>query len=165
MHSIAFTYGTNPEHPTPEEEKAATNFFDSLSHLLPCEACRKHYEEYVVKNPPDTTSRDALSHWVYDLHTDVNRRRHVEGPTYLEVKNDYTGWNRDKMQELSSYSVQGRLERLSDPHFGRTIAHKLQEEMGGVFDSPDKLISVVIIGAVLGGFLYYINKNSEDDKK
>lgn len=161
MHSVAFNYGHDPNHPTPAEEKAAKDFFTSLAQLLPCEACRTHYETYISKNPPDTSSRDALARWVYDLHQDVNKRRHVDGLTYDQVKTDYTGWDQSKVVEMSAYSTQERLKKLADPHFGRKIAHHFKEEMDGIFDAPDKLMAIIVIGAAAGGLLYYFSKKEE----
>lgn len=166
LHSIAFTYADNPNHPTPEEEKAATNLFKSLVYLLPCPSCRTHYEAYITKTPPDTSSREALSKWVYDLHEDVNKRRKVQGLTYEEVKEDYTGWTKDKMIDMGKLSTQERLKSLADPHFGRRIAHHHAEEIQGVLDSPDKLFAVIIVGAAVGGLLYYFyTKEDKRDKK
>lgn len=163
MHSIAFNYSHNPNHPSPEEEKAAKNFFQSLTQLLPCEACRTHYESYVSKNPPDTSSREALTKWVYDLHSDVNRRRHVDGPSFEEVKDDYTGWNQQKIMQMSKLSTQERLKTLADPHFGRQISHHFREEMDGIFDSPDKLMAIIVIGAAVGSLLYYLSKKEKKE--
>ena len=53
---------------------ALTDFFFSLSSLLPCGACRIHYLDYIDKNPPNVTSKIDVWKWSVDLHNSVNQR-------------------------------------------------------------------------------------------
>lgn len=165
MHAISFTYGTDPFHPTPDEEEAAVNFFNSLAHLLPCGACRTHYESYLKQNPVDTSSREALSKWVYDLHENVNKRNHKDGLSYDQVQNDYTGWNQEKILEFQALSMKSRLDRLADPHFNRSIQLPGGVEEANALDRPEKLFMMLGLGVVLSGFLYYLNKDEKEKKK
>lgn len=71
LHAISFSY---PEAPSINEQRDAENLFASLRTLLPCEACRNHYESEISVNPPDTRSRATLSAWLVDLHNRVNVR-------------------------------------------------------------------------------------------
>ena len=45
LHSIAYGY---PNDPTPDEKKAAINFFNSLGHMLPCKTCSELYKKDLV---------------------------------------------------------------------------------------------------------------------
>ena len=173
MHSISFTYGTDPHHPTPDEEKAATNFFNSLSSLLPCESCRMHYEAYIAKVPVDTSTREALSKWVYTLHDDVNKRRHIEGPTFEEVKEDYNGWGNGRSGGENGLGIEGRLRKLGDPHLGRKI-YKHQgnfaEQLTGLSTAStfDMVVGGVILGLMSYGAVYYYktqHKKSKNNEK
>lgn len=157
MHSIAFNYASNPSHPTPEEATAAKSFFNALIYLLPCEACQKHYEKYISETPVDTTSREALSRWVYDLHSSVNKRKHTNNPSFEQVKNDYTGWNRDKMEDMSNLDMESRLIKLADPHFGRPVVQAMEYSVGSFFNSFDSLTGILMAGLVIGGVVYYLN--------
>ena len=120
LHSMAFNYGTDPEKPSPEERKAALDLFGSLKYMLPCGACQKHYEAYLAKHPIDTSSRAALSRWVYDLHSDVNLRRGAPNLSWPEVVQMYTGYDAEKERTKATFSsVQRRMREMADPHFGR----------------------------------------------
>lgn len=169
MHSIAFNYGTDPFHPTPDEQKAAIDFFGSLVYLIPCAKCRGHYKKYISEHPIDADSRDSLSKWVYDLHSDVNRRRHVKNISYEEVKNDYAGWSREKMEKYLSMPPQKRLRKLADPHFGRRIQGQgtTKESALGFMDDigMDKIMALVIGGAVIGGLIYYSNRKNQEEEE
>ena len=74
MHSVAFSYARDPFSPTPQEHKAAVDFFGSMAELIPCHMCRKHYKDYIREHPIKADNRDELAKWVFDLHNDVNRR-------------------------------------------------------------------------------------------
>lgn len=170
MHSVAFNYATDPFHPSPEEQKAATDFFGSMVHLIPCEKCRGHYKTYLTANPIDADSREALSKWVYDLHSDVNKRKHVKNISYEEVKDDYSGWSREKMEKFMNMGTQERLKKLADPHFGRKIqTHGAggMERSLAIFDNigTDKILGLVIGGAVIAGIVYYVYKGKTEDNK
>lgn len=70
IHSVAFTA---PATLTAEQKQQYTAFYTSLGDVLPCPGCRVHYNRHIQKHPPDTSSRDALFRWTYDLHNIVNR--------------------------------------------------------------------------------------------
>jgi len=71
LHMVALGY---PEKPTYSEKKAAKEFFESLSMLLPCAVCRKHYAQHLALNPITTSldRRQDLLKWTIDLHNTVN---------------------------------------------------------------------------------------------
>jgi hypothetical protein len=168
MHSVAFNYANDPFHPSPEEQKAATDFFGSMSYLIPCAKCRGHYEEYIKKHPIDADSRESLSRWVYDLHSDVNRRRHVKNISYEEVKDDYLVWSREKMEKYMKMGTQERLRKLADPHFGRKIqTHGTTEQSMGILDGigTDKILALVIGGAIVGGLIYYVSRKGKEEEQ
>lgn len=70
-----------PDVPSEDDKKAAIEFFHSLMHLLPCPACRAHYEAHHKASFTDEVvqSRETLVRWAYDLHNTVNR---TLGKTY-----------------------------------------------------------------------------------
>jgi FAD-linked sulfhydryl oxidase len=54
----------------PETKEAHfKNLIYSLSHLYPCETCRKHIGDYIGEN-----SVELNKHWLCDFHNDVNVR-------------------------------------------------------------------------------------------
>lgn len=165
MHSIAFSFAADPEHPTSEEQKAAVDFFASLRVLLPCPSCAKHYSAYLATHPIDTTNREALSRWVYDLHSDVNRRRHVPNLSYEEVRKLYTGFDpADVPENPSSSELRMHLESLADPHFGKPIpvgSSLLEKNSGSALSSEHmRLLFITFFAGAGVAFFIYINGQS-----
>lgn len=72
LHSITFNY---PENPSAQEKKDHYDFFKILGIVLPCETCKKHYEEHLGDG---TTLRIALNSrttfisWLIDIHNQIN---------------------------------------------------------------------------------------------
>jgi hypothetical protein len=154
LHSIAFCFAPAP---SPEEQRAAVDFFGALRHLLPCEFCREHYAKHLAEHPVDASSGEALARWVYDLHSAVNRRRHVaDDLTFEQVREMYTGWSLPRRAELATLPQQTRLKRLADPHLGqRPQTHedavRRERAKGGGEEGPDsvRILLLVATGAIV----------------
>jgi len=71
LHAMTFSF---PDAPTIQQQTDAERLFASLRTLLPCEACRVHYDQEISVHPPDVRSRSTLSAWLVDLHNRVNAR-------------------------------------------------------------------------------------------
>ena len=48
LHIISFEY---PENPTENIKRVYYDFYTSLKDILPCDLCKKHYREFLHKNP------------------------------------------------------------------------------------------------------------------
>ena len=88
LHSITFSYD--------EKLKDLYNdFFYTLAFVLPCKFCRKSYSEYIINDPIDISSKEALCKWLWRIHNDVNdklrkqRLCNYENPPYNLVNNLY----------------------------------------------------------------------------
>ncbi len=73
FHLVSMAY---PDTPTYPEKRAAKEFFNSMTHLLPCPVCREHYREILAAMPVDSwlDDRKSLTEWVWTLHNRVNTR-------------------------------------------------------------------------------------------
>jgi hypothetical protein len=71
IHIVSLGY---PQEPTYSDKKAAKEFFESLTVLIPCPMCREHYASHMVKLPigPSLDSRKDLFRWTVELHNEVN---------------------------------------------------------------------------------------------
>lgn len=166
MHSVAFTYAADPDNPTPEEQKAALDFFGSLGLLIPCTACGKHYASYLERNPVDVSSRKALSEWVYKLHSDVNRRKHVENPSFDEVKKMYTEYEPEDGGRIPTpKTMERKMKQLADPHFGKPIV--FDESLMGSLPSGANaaMMGMLVFGGLIAGGVYFLGKKAEQDDK
>ena len=81
IHIVAFGY---PQKPTYAQKKAAKEFYESLSVLIPCPICREHYVQHLEKLPltPHLDSRKDLFKWTVVLHNEVNTM--LKKPTWTE---------------------------------------------------------------------------------
>lgn len=89
LHTLTFTY-------EPKRQKAAMrNFLETLPFVLPCKFCRHSLTEYYCELPPDLTSADTLSRWLWRIHNKVNVKLRSQGqtlppdPTYAAAKRMY----------------------------------------------------------------------------
>ena len=72
MHIIALSYPANPSY---AHKRAAKEFFEGLSHLIPCPKCREHYQTHLQKYPisPHLDRRDDIFRWTVNVHNEVNK--------------------------------------------------------------------------------------------
>lgn len=88
LHSITFSY---------EEKikKQYTEFFNVIAFILPCKFCRKSYSEYLLNDPVDASSKDALTKWLWRIHNRVNDKLRNQGlcstdnPPFSKVRKLY----------------------------------------------------------------------------
>jgi glutaredoxin len=65
---------------TPAHKAAAQDLIEGGIHEFPCPKCRAFGEEYIAKNPPDYSSREALAKYLHAFHNVVNR--HLGKPEF-----------------------------------------------------------------------------------
>jgi hypothetical protein len=104
LHSVTLTY---PLKPTKEEMKNYYNFFMSLQYILPCNKCRYHYKQNLIKYP---LSKDILSSkkkvikWLYDIHNNINRMNSKRNITLDEFYYKYSVTEFFKSNDNSCYN-------------------------------------------------------------
>lgn len=71
LHSVTLSY---PNNPTETDKKQMYDFFMSVSNILPCLDCMKHFKDHLNKYPitPFLDSKDSLVSWLIILHNMVN---------------------------------------------------------------------------------------------
>lgn len=57
-----------------EESELWTVFLRQLQYNIPCIRCRPHYIAYYQKTGPPVITKESVRHWLYELHSDVNKR-------------------------------------------------------------------------------------------
>lgn len=82
MHIVALGY---PNEPTYAEKRAAKEFYESFTHLIPCPTCKIHYSDHLKELPitPSLDSRKDLFRWTVDMHNLVNKD--LGKPQYTEA--------------------------------------------------------------------------------
>ena len=88
LHTVSLNY---PEKPTYVEKRTHHDFYRIIQHILPCEACRRHYKELFATYPiePFLTSKQSLVTWVVMIHNQVNKRLGKPLVTTQEVLTNY----------------------------------------------------------------------------
>ena len=88
LHTVSLNY---PEQPTYVEKRTHHDFYRIIQHILPCEACRRHYKELFATYPiePFLTSKQSLVTWVVMIHNQVNKRLGKPLVTTQEVLTNY----------------------------------------------------------------------------
>lgn len=79
LHRIALYY---PDTPTDADQEACTSLFRGLCRMLPCEQCCQHYARYFYDtfvSSHASSSRTALTVWLFRLHEQVNARKGYPG--------------------------------------------------------------------------------------
>jgi hypothetical protein len=86
MHMKTFNYN-----PKTSNKKNIIQYFENIKKVLPCEKCKKHYENYLISRPIKfyLKSRDDLIHWLIDLHNEVNARTGKRILSYKEARSLY----------------------------------------------------------------------------
>ena len=72
IHITALGYSNKP---TYAQKKAAKEFYESLSVMIPCSVCREHFKKHLETYPlsPHLDSREDLFKWTVVLHNEVNK--------------------------------------------------------------------------------------------
>jgi len=58
----------------PADTEPYRMFFMSFQYVLPCEMCRAHYRNHVIRWPPPVWSRTAMKEWAIHLRRVIRER-------------------------------------------------------------------------------------------
>lgn len=85
IHSVCYTA---PEALTSDDKERYKTFIKALGAVLPCAACRKHFQENLKRHPLENAlgTRKALFEWSVDMHNEVNRKTGKMDFSYLEAE-------------------------------------------------------------------------------
>lgn len=101
LFAIASVY--SPDWAPPETRQRYYTYFNSLKSVLPCEKCRRHYNEYFNNKPLPfyLENRETLFHWLLGLHNKSNPDTMLlsreEAVKYYLKKNNSIEYPREKM--------------------------------------------------------------------
>ena len=93
LHICSFMY---PDNPTHDDKIKMHNFVHSLSFVLPCPKCRKHFQENIQTHMahPDAValqSKRDFSQYVVKVHNEVNIRNGKDAWSYEQAERHYCG--------------------------------------------------------------------------
>ena len=99
LHSIAYGY---PNDPTPDEKKAAINFFNSLGHMLPCKTCSELYKKDLVLFKKTNELKKAVENktnlikFINLIHNNVSKSLNKKQYSDIEYDNYYKNMYENK---------------------------------------------------------------------
>jgi len=138
MHLVALGY---PVKPTYAEKRAAKEFFESFTHLIPCPICKLHYADHIKQNPitPSLDTKKDLFQWTVKIHNLVNKD--LNKPEYSDT------------DAIAFYHRLGELGRspVWTPEDIHAIYFSNMIKYGG---------TAIVTAAVLGGIAYYFTSGS-----
>ena len=92
IHTISFNYPVTPSY---AQKRIHHDFYVNLKELIPCENCRKHYQQHLNTHPitPALDSRTDLVKWTITLHNIINLKLGKNTMTVEEVMMAYKNSN------------------------------------------------------------------------
>lgn len=87
LHTITLNY---PEDPTKFDKENYKNFFENLSHVIPCDVCMGHYKQNIRKHPIQLDSKESLAKWLHKIHNLVNVKNNKDEFEYEEFIKKYS---------------------------------------------------------------------------
>jgi len=134
MHIVALGYPNSPNY---SEKRAAKEFYESFTHLIPCPTCKLHYANHLKENPitPSLDSRHDLFQWTIRIHNLVNKD--LGKPEYTES------------DSIAFYHRLGNLGRspIWTPDDVQAIYFATTVKYGG---------AAILTAAAVGGIAYYL---------
>jgi hypothetical protein len=82
IHAVALGYSNTP---TEEEKKAASDFINSLTIILPCIHCATNFKEKIEKYPPRLDNSKDFFEWTVDIHNEVNKENGKDVLSYNQA--------------------------------------------------------------------------------
>ncbi len=88
FHIVALAYPSSPSY---AQKRAAKEFFESFTQLIPCAICKEHYTQNLQKLPisPHLDRREDLFRWTVTIHNEVNKSLGKPLVTEIESINFY----------------------------------------------------------------------------
>ena len=71
LHRLAAQF---PDHPSPEKQREAEQFFQLIGALYPCSECAEHFRGMLQRSPVRSANATLLSIWLCERHNEVNMR-------------------------------------------------------------------------------------------
>jgi hypothetical protein len=78
-----------------EQKNIYKNFFTSLKDILPCEGCREHFKQNLIKFPLTDTilsKKENIIKWLLSIHNNI--RKNDEKKTQISIKQFFEYYNK-----------------------------------------------------------------------
>ena len=120
--TIILSYPNNPNY---EDIKIYKEFILSLEKLLPCEKCRKHFGNFINKNPLDESilsSKPNLIKWILKCHNSVRKIQKKDAITLDDFYSYYAKENNLQINKETSEVKSNVIEKFFLPNYVSVVA-------------------------------------------
>jgi hypothetical protein len=90
LHALTFEYPDDPSYQTIQNMSA---YITAFSDILPCDKCKQHFKQLLIKFPPRLDSQVHFFQWAVDIHNQVNKKLGKKIWTYQDVLNKRSNKN------------------------------------------------------------------------
>jgi hypothetical protein len=75
----AFMY---PDNPTQTQQQRATTYYTNI--CIPCSECQTNYDNLLQTFPPQTSNRQAIIDWIYQIYSSDRANRGAENIPFVD---------------------------------------------------------------------------------
>lgn len=172
LHQYAKNYPT--EVPTPNDRSDALYFFKAFKKAIPCtNPCQGHYEQWLQIHPlqEHLTNRLQLQHYVYDLHSDVNRRNNKTNPAFEEAMEIQDFISKMNLSQICATEREREREREREqqviPYVKKVSSEVSSSPMSSLITSSHSWwpFGLFFLFGIAGGIVYCLTRPKKKAKK
>jgi len=122
LDTIALSY---PDRPKYTDMVTFRKFFESIKEILPCAKCRKHFGEYLVKNPLDDSilsAKPLFLNWWLACHNNVRKSQKKAEITLDDFFSYYAKQNNLQINKDTSEVKSNVIENFYLPNYVSVVA-------------------------------------------
>ena len=111
LHSITLNY---PNHPTLNQKKIYSDFFNLLGKVLPCMKCQYNYQEHLKNYPINfhLDSKEKLSRWLVKIHNMTNKETGKKEITYQQFLKEIDEIYDSPEESITYYKAKNDTQRI-----------------------------------------------------
>ncbi len=106
-----------PDYPSSKDKEEYKNFILSMQKVLPCEKCRKHFRQFMEKNPLNDkvlSSKKSFVEWILAAHNNV---RKMQNKDQISLDDFYNYYIKENNLEINKDTSEVRSNITENEHF------------------------------------------------
>lgn len=106
-----------PDFPSSKDKEEYKNFIKATQKVLPCEKCRKHFRNYIEKNPINDivlSSKKKFVEWILGAHNNVRR---MQNKDEISIDDFYNYYIKENKLVINKETSEVRSNIIEKEHF------------------------------------------------